>query len=611
MEITLKFIPSGWKLDGVDIAGGVEVLPHLIALNGPVLVQFSVPPGTFKADSFPLMRCRVESGFETLTLRDGTPCFALISSDSGKAMMAVDHFSVFALLTSQGNEKTDDTDALFAPLHRIQLRNDVPVFYDDDILTDKRMMYYLGGWPQVNGSELWLPELFDFAHPGEVYSGGLREQLYREIFNDLLSMSSFAREYNSVAEPGKTPLDSMVTTIHTLLECKKIDEAIQTSWVSTDLQTDYLKIMSDDVFNGYRFVEYVTGSELMRGSAVSNALKTAMDAGTIKPQVADFIRTNGLKFKSSPSNALDLLLRLSVDRAFFRMKCDAFEELLANFRFTDHSATIAANRALTSTREAFDLLGGPRDPAIGSINKFADALVDYVIANQDDIASAGGITLPQAFGSDPGKLHSENLCSPLTYGAVFGFFVKSGFPDEDAVALAGRMASISAGSEIYGLEQYLDRTYDGTCDGAYEWNPIMFARNLQRIALAGNIAGEFLNDQELGTLSGQPGVATSRGLGDIMQADLGYIYSRLKWDAWAYIVLSTEHASSDWLGPNTPWQVHDLLMEFDPESSFHIRTETNKALNGNIYDDIVEMLDKLIVPVPVIKPKEGIDITIE
>ena len=170
-------------------------------------------------------------------------------------MVGVDHLGIFMLLGSQGNEKTDNTDALFTTIHRIQLRNDVPVYYDSDTLTDQRMMYFLGGATQASDSQLSFQELVTFTYGEPMYSSGLREVLYEEIFNDLLSMTSFANEYNSVAQGGNTPLDSIVKTIHTLLEVKKIDESIQTSWVSPDIQTDYLKAMTDDQFNGYTFVQ--------------------------------------------------------------------------------------------------------------------------------------------------------------------------------------------------------------------------------------------------------------------------------------------------------------------------------------------------------------------
>jgi hypothetical protein len=223
---------------------------------------------------------------------------------------------------------------------------------------------------------------------------------------------------------------------------------------------------------------------------------------------------------------------------------------------------------------------------------------------ENAVLASGGLNFAQAVGSDAGKSDFTAIATPMSFGAFYSYFIRTGLLSQDAYTLSLQAASIGSGSVIYGLEPYLD--------GVFVWDPIMFARNLQRATLAGNLAGDFLTPDRVDTLAGQLGVAEpNRTFGELMRADLGYIYSRLKYDAWRYIVASQENGSYDWLRADTPWQVHSLLIEFDPESDARFHTQSNRNINENIYDEIVKMLNDLVVPVPKLPPKTGVDITIQ
>ncbi len=592
-DITIKHIGPGKHIGGKAIAGGVEIFPHLVDLNGPVLIEFPVVPGVFRAWSFPQGYYWSEGTFVPLYFRDGTPSHALISGDGDSAMLSSDHFSAFVLLMDQENESIDNTDVVLSSLEKIQLRNDIAFFYDDDILIDNRMKYYIGGWPQVYGSESWLPELFDFAHPGEVNSPSLRYEIYREIFGDLLVMNSFARSHNERDEEG-FPCRMIMPSLIMLFQQLKADQALQDSWVNIGGTNDYFDVMnSSDIFDGYTFVEYMVESEKRRYTAVSNAIEVAIADGNIPDYLGQYLQTNGLKLRGLLDDEFNFFMRLSADWAIAQMNCDSLESLCDRHVFIDPAAETAARDCIGETRLMLDR----------AHVKFASAVSGYLILNPDTVIGNDGIHLFEAlvFIHEAGGF--RNICTPLSYGAVYPYFINNGQPEMKASSIAYHAASIKADAVTYGLEKYLNDDYS--------WDPIVFVRNLQRATLAGNLAGELLTQELIAALDGQSGVASDLGFAEIMRANLGYIYSRLKYNAWAYVVKSDNADSYEWLGELSPWQTNNFVMEFDSVKGRHFRTESNRHLNENIYCDIVWMLEHLIIPKPVIESESGLEIIIQ
>jgi len=590
-EITLRIIPPGLTVGGVTFAGGVEILPHLVDLRGPVLMEFPIVPGVFPACTFPHGQTWSNGKYVPLYFRDGTPSYAMISDDGTKAMLSTDHFSVFMLVMDQVAAYTDDTDVLFSRLRELRLKNGSSLYYQDDILINDRMKYYLGGWGEVYGSEKWLWELFDFVQPGEVYDPNTRYDLYREIFGDLLFMKSFADRYNSSEQSGSFVYYKFVPTLVNFFRITHADSELGESWVKVGPTNDYYHVM--DLYSsldGYDFLERVAQAEAARCTAVSNALDAAIADGDISGDLAQVLNTYGLRLSGSVESDFNLFMRLSAARAIVEMNCEAMEALCNQMAFTDATANTAARSSIAAARQI--LHGGDQH--------FTDIVVQTILSNPSLVSDQGEVSLSQLLGAyyEEGK---DGIGTSLSYGAVFAYFIQNGFSEHDALLMANKATSLDAGHVTYGLEQCMADTY--------KWDPAVFVRDLQRATLAGTVAGELMKPQLIENLEGEADVASVMAFGKIMRADLGYIYSRLKYDSWAYIVLSDEKGSYDWLGENTPWQEGNILMEFDPQQGRHFRTESLRHLNENIYSDVVTMIEELQLPVPYTGP--GIDITIE
>jgi hypothetical protein len=580
-EIKFRIIDPGATVGSKAVAGGIDLLPHTVTLNSPVLVEFPVEQGTFKSWTFPPMKYLKAGNFTNLILNNQTPSHALINEDNSKAMFATDHFSVFALLDEQAPVNANNADVIFSALERIQLRNGNNVYYDDDILDVVKIKYYLGGWPEVNGSEKWLPEIFNFAHPGQVYAPQVRYDIYRETFSDLLFYTSFSQKYFAESGMDSDPIDNLLQSVIQVFETARLDVELSSGWIQNASGTGYQEVLNNEIFDSYPLLNFITTAESERTKLIAGLLQSDNSQGNYTAELSALISSSNLKLNGVTENDYEFLIGTAAYEAFTRMNIEALDSLSANVALIDPEARTALRDALD---EGYSSIFRNR-------TNFADAVAAHVRDNQAEIGTTGGIELSQAVALWALGHENKSFSWPMGTAVVYRYLSTSGLNNVQAENIAGRLSGLySYGSLTYGLEQSMEP--------AFKWSPVVFARNLQRATLTGNLAGELFNNDQILTQDGDPGIISDYSLCALMRIDLGFLYSRLKYNSWEYIKTSQSRNAYNWLVENSPWQTSSIFIEFDSPSGSYFHTDLNRVLNESLYDDVESNLLNLGTPLP-------------